>query len=606
MRDRMNKIDFSTSYRTHSCGCLRKENIGEMVKLVGWIRYMRDHGGAKFIDLCDREGCTQVVFEEGTFKDMETVEHLGKEYVIGVEGKVRKRPEGTEDPENPTGEIEVLVEKMKIISKSKLSPFELIEEKRSLLPSMELRLEYRFLDLRRREMVENLWLRNEVMREVREFFWERGFWEIETPYLVKSTPEGARDFVVPVRAIPGTFFALPQSPQLYKQLLMISGFDRYFQLARCFRDEDLREDRQPEFTQIDVEMSFVEREDILNLIEELIERLWKKLLNFEDVRFRRMKFDEAMEKYGTDKPDTRYGMEIKDVTDTVKNVGYRIFKRAIENGARVKCLRADGLHRKGFTSKDAQKLIDFIIKKLKGKGMTWLIVEDGDLKSVPQSIANSFGEKVRKELIRSMGAKDGDILMFVVDEEYHSLNMMGEIRKLVGSKWKVDLEERWSFVWLIDPPYFERDQYGNILNKPSHHPFTAPLEMSIEYLERPREEIYANAYDLIINGVEIGGGSIRIHLPNVQRKIFELLGYTEEEMRERFGFLLRALEYGAPPHGGIAIGLDRLVAMMKGKEDIRDFIAFPKTKSFRSPVDDSPSRIDEEKLRELGIIILRE
>ncbi|HHC19308.1 MAG TPA: aspartate--tRNA ligase, partial [Euryarchaeota archaeon] len=523
--------------------------------------------------------------------------------VIQVEGIVRKRPKGTEDDSYPTGSIEVVAQDIRILSESETPPFELVEEKKSFLPSEDVRLKWRFLDLRRRDMIKNLSLKNEISRIVRNFLWRHGFWEIETPYLVRSTPEGARDFIVPVRAIPGTFYALPQSPQLYKQLLMVSGMDRYFQFARCFRDEDLRESRQPEFTQIDIEMSFVDKEDIISLVELMIKELWSKLLGVRNIEFKRLKYDEAIKKYGTDKPDLRYGMEIRDVTHIVEKGEYKVFRKAIEQGARIKAIRTEGIADR-FTSKDAQRLIDYVINVLKGKGLTWIIVKDNDLVSIPQTIAESFPREVRVELIQYLDARDGDILFLVADKELKALSILGEVRRRLAEMLNLYRQD-WSFVWILEPPYFKRDLDGNVLRSPTHHPFTSPLEVSIEYLQQPLEKIYANAYDLVINGEEIGGGSIRIHDPEIQRKILELLGYTEKEAEQRFGFLINAFRYGAPPHGGLAIGLDRLAMIMARERSIREVIAFPKTKNFYSPVDGAPTPVDEAKLNELGIVVIK-
>ncbi len=597
----------ATSMRTHDCGCLRLEDVGKRVKLIGWARLIRDHGGAKFIDLCDREGCTQLVFEPASFSRMELVDEIGREYVIQVEGTVRKRPEGTEDATVKTGDVEVLVDTMKIISPSVTPPFEIIEEKSRFLPAEDIRLRWRVLDLRRRQMVRNLGIRSRITKVIRDFFHEHGFWEIETPYLVRSTPEGARDFVVPVRTLPGHFYSLPQSPQLYKQLLMVGGLDRYFQIARCFRDEDLREDRQPEFTQVDFEMSFMNAREIRALVENLIKILWKEILGIDDVQFKELPLTEAFQKYGTDKPDLRFDMPIVDVTDLAKETSYQIFLKIIEKRGVIKCIRAPSLHVKVFSVKDAQRLIDHAIQVLGAKGLTWIIVEDSNsLRSIPESIADTIPLEIQKQLVERMQAQKGDILFFVADAEHRALVIMGHLRNYLATLLELKKSSQWSFVWIVDPPFFERDEEGNILNKPSHHPFTSPKIPSEDYLLRPKEEIFAEAYDLVINGIEVGGGSIRIHDALLQRKIFELLGYAEDEMEKKFGFLLRALELGAPPHGGMALGLDRLVMVMGGGTNIRDFIAFPKTKKFLSHVDGAPTPLDEERLDELGIVVLAE
>ncbi|HDD46282.1 MAG TPA: aspartate--tRNA ligase [Candidatus Aenigmarchaeota archaeon] len=597
-----------TSYRTHNCGCLRLSDVGKKVKLAGWARLIRDHGGVKFIDLCDREGCTQVVFDPAFFKNMETAEKIGREYVIQVEGKVRKRPAGTEDKGNPTGDIEVVVEKLKILNTSKTPPFELIEEKKRFLPNEEIRLKWRYLDLRRREMIKRIKIRHEVVKTIRDFLLSKGFWELETPCLVRSTPEGARDFLVPSRLHPGKFYALPQSPQLYKQLIMISSLDRYFQVARCFRDEDIREDRQPEFTQIDIEMSFVTAKEVMELVEGLIKKVWSDILGVKDVKFRRLTYDESMKLYGTDKPDLRYGLEIVDVSEIVKSCGYKIFNSVIKKGGKVKCINASGAYKickKGkrvFNPKSVAKLIAYV-NSIGGKGLTWIIVEDKRLSSIPPTIAESLGKDVQRNLIKRMEAKEGDILFFVADEEKKALAVCGEVRKKVAEMMGLVKDNKWSFVWVVDPPYFEHVEEGFEL-KPSHHPFTMPKKGSVEYLKQDLEKIKADAYDLVINGVEVGGGSIRMHSADMQREILKLMGYSKKEMEEKFGFLIKALEYGAPPHGGIAFGLDRLVAIITNSKSIRDVIIFPKTKNFVSLVDDAPKKVDEKQLKELNIIAL--
>ncbi|MFQ5979378.1 MAG: aspartate--tRNA ligase [Candidatus Heimdallarchaeota archaeon] len=599
------KSCYATSYRTSSCGELTIEDIGKRVTLAGWARLVRDHGGAKFIDLSDREGCTQLIFEQETFRDLSLVDSIGREYVIQVKGLVRERPEDTEDFSSQTGEIEVLVDTLNVLSKPKIPPFELIEEKRRFLPTEEIRLRWRFLDLRRREMINNIKLRFLITKLARQFFWEKGFWEIETPYLAKSTPEGARDFVVPLRGIPGSFYALPQSPQLYKQLLMISGLDRYFQIAKCFREEDLREDRQPEFTQIDFEMSFVNVEEIIALIEELMKKIWKEI-HSTDISFQQITFEEAVAKYGSDKPDLRYGMEICDLTEVVRNSDYLVFKNSVKRGSKIKCICVKSLYRRKFRAKDAQQLIKYVIDELGGKGLTWIIIENGRFLSIPKAIAEGFNEQIEDDVIKRMKCEDGDVLFFVADQEYRALYIMGELRKRVAKSYGLYSSKSWSFVWIIDPPYFERDLEGNILNKPAHHPFTAPKELSLEYLQLPRKEIVSQAYDLVINGEEIGGGSLRINEAKIQKKIFDLLGYSDKELEDNFGFLMKALEYGAPPHAGAAIGLDRLTAVIGRGKNIRDYIAFPKTKKFISLVDNSPCPLDEMQLDELGIVVLGE
>jgi aspartyl-tRNA synthetase len=602
--------------RTHTCGEIRPSMIGHKVVLAGWARLIRDHGGVMFIDLADRYGTSQVVFDPEAIEDQdkrrrlrEIVDRIGREFVLRVEGIVRPREPDTEDPRNPTGEVEVAISDIEILSESEVPPFELIEQKESLLANEDVRMEYRFLDLRRTKMMNCLVVRNKVASIVRNFLWKKGFLEIETPCLVRSTPEGARDFLVPSRLHPGKFYALPQSPQLYKQLLMIGSADKYFQLARCFRDEDARADRQPEFTQIDIEMSFVDEEDVMQLVEELLAEIWLKVKGKELKRpFKRISYDEAMSKYGTDSPDTRFGLEIVDVTDICRRSDYSIFQTVIKKGGRVKCIDARQIFRIDADKPEEERRfgrnwIDRLIQWTKdqgAKGLTWMKVVGEKTES---NIVKYFSEEVQKELVRAVGGRDGDLLLFIADEERQAAELAGRLREKLAAEMGLipDTDE---FVWIVDFPLFDIPAPGA---RPvaTHHPFTSPKEQTLEYLERHRPaEMRARAYDIVLNGVEIGGGSIRIHRSDVQRKVLEILGISHEEAEKKFGFLLRALDYGAPPHGGIALGFDRLVALLLGLDSIKDTIAFPKNKRFQSLVDGSPSTVDEAQLRELQILSL--
>jgi len=602
--------------RTHTCGEIRPSMIGHKVVLAGWARLIRDHGGVMFIDLADRYGTSQVVFDPEAIEDQdkrrrlrEIVDRIGREFVLRVEGIVRPREPDTEDPRNPTGEVEVAISDIEILSESEVPPFELIEQKESLLANEDVRMEYRFLDLRRTKMMNCLVVRNKVASIVRNFLWKKGFLEIETPCLVRSTPEGARDFLVPSRLHPGKFYALPQSPQLYKQLLMIGSADKYFQLARCFRDEDARADRQPEFTQIDIEMSFVDEEDVMQLVEELLAEIWLKVKGKELKRpFRRISYDEAMSKYGTDSPDTRFGLEIVDVTDICRRSDYSIFQTVIKKGGRVKCIDARQIFRIDADKPEEERRfgrnwIDRLIQWTKdqgAKGLTWMKVVGEKTES---NIVKYFSEEVQKELVRAVGGRDGDLLLFIADEERQAAELAGRLREKLAVEMGLipDTDE---FVWIVDFPLFDIPAPGA---RPvaTHHPFTSPKEQTLEYLEKHRPaEMRARAYDIVLNGVEIGGGSIRIHRSDVQRKVLEILGISHEEAEKKFGFLLRALDYGAPPHGGIALGFDRLVALLLGLDSIKDTIAFPKNKRFQSLVDGSPSTVDEAQLRELQILSL--
>lgn len=585
--------------RTHDCGTLSEENIGEEVVLMGWVLRRRDHGGVIFVDLRDRQGLTQVVFDPQIEESAHKKAHaLRSEYCIAVKGKVRRRPEGMENPKLKTGYIEVAVNELRILNPSKTPPFPLDEEGQV---SEGLRLKYRYIDLRRPWMQEGLFLRHRVCQEMRGFLNGHGFIEVETPILTKSTPEGARDFLVPSRLSRGHFYALPQSPQLYKQILMISGIERYYQIARCFRDEDLRADRQPEFTQLDLEMSFIEEEDIMALMEQLMKHLFKECLDIEvQTPFRRMDFDYAMEHFGTDRPDVRFGMEFSDITEIARGCGLKVFNAVAESGGVVKVLNAKGMAT--LSRKELDDLTNFAID-LGAKGLAWVkIKDDGSWQSPIQKF---FTDGEKEAIAEKAGARPGDCLFFGADEKEVVFKVLGEVRIRLAEMGGLIDEDAFSFVWITDFPLLEYDEDEGRLTS-MHHPFTAPKEEDVALLDTDPLKVRSRAYDLVLNGVEIGGGSIRIHRKELQEKMFEVLKIGEEEAQEKFGFLLEALQYGAPPHGGIAFGLDRLVMLMGGRESIRDVIAFPKTQRGQCLMTGAPSNVSMEQLTELYLRIVKD
>lgn len=579
--------------RTHSCGELRKKDVGHKVTLMGWVDKRRDHGGLIFIDLRDRDGITQVVFNPELDKNAHEKAHdLRAEYVLSVEGKVSPRPSGTENPNLPTGEIEILVSRMEILNLSKTPPF-MIEDDRGV--SENLRLKYRFLDLRRSSLQRNLIFRHKVTKAVREFLDNHGLIDVETPFLTRSTPEGARDYLVPSRLNPRLFYALPQSPQLFKQLLMISGFDRYYQIVRCFRDEDLRADRQPEFTQIDLEMSFVDRDDVMELVEGLMAFIFRETKGVEIERpFPRLTYKEALDRFGTDKPDIRYGLELRGVSDLVADSGFKVFTDAIKNGGEVKGINAKGLA--GLSRKE----IDELTEEAKGygaKGLSWIKVTKDGMES---PIVKFFNRETLKAIAERLEGEDGDLFLFVADKPTIVAKTLGRIREAIAKRLRLIDEGLYKFLWIIDFPLLEYNEDEKRF-EPMHHPFTAPLEEDTPLLEREPLKVRAKAYDIVLNGHEIGGGSIRIHRKDLQERMFRAINLIEEEARTKFGFLLDALDYGAPPHGGIALGLDRLVMIMAGVDTIRDVIAFPKTQKATCLLTEAPSSITREQLKELHI-----
>jgi aspartyl-tRNA synthetase len=580
-------------YRTHTCGELTLKDSGKEITLCGWVQRSRDLGGMTFIDLRDRYGITQLVFNMETDKDLcGQARKMGREFVVRAKGKVRER--SNKNLKIPTGEIEIEVNELSIINRSEIPPFTIEEETDG---GEELRMKYRYLDLRRNSVKNNIILRHRVAQEVRKYMDSIGFVEIETPALIKSTPEGARDYVVPSRMQPGTFYALPQSPQTLKQLLMVAGFDKYFQLVKCFRDEDLRADRQPEFSQIDCEMSFVERDDILDTFEGLAKYLFKQIKNIElKEPFGKIPYLEAMENYGTDKPDLRFGMKIYELTEQVKGHGFGVFDSAEYIGA----ICAEGCSE--FTRKQLDELTDFVKRpQIGAEGLIYVKYQpDGLLKS---SVNKFYSQEEFAGWTDAMNAKKGDLILILAGDKMATLTALSELRLEMGNRLGLRRKETFVPLWVVDFPLLEWDE-GEKRFFAMHHPFTSPKPEDIHLMEKDPGKVRADAYDLVINGVEIGGGSVRIHEASVQKLMFKVLGFTEKEADEQFGFLLNAFKYGAPPHGGIAFGFDRWVAMFGGQDSIRDFIAFPKNNSGRDVMLDTPSRISQKQMDELQIRII--
>lgn len=574
-------------------GTLRAKHIGQTVRLLGWVQRRRDHGGLIFVDLRDRSGLVQVVFDPDMNDDGFTkAERLRNEYVVSISGKVNARPEGTINESLPTGEIEVIAESLDILNGAKTPPFYIQD---NVDVDEMIRLKYRYLDLRRPEMQEVFRVRHQVTQIMRRFFDSKGFYEIETPVLTKSTPEGARDYLVPSRVHPGEFYALPQSPQLFKQLLMVSGMEKYFQIARCFRDEDLRADRQPEFTQLDVEMSFVEVEDILPMMEDMMAQFFAETSGRTlKIPFQRLTYREAMERYGSDKPDTRFGLELIDVAGVVAGCGFKVFADTLARGGRVKGICAKGCA--GMPRRELDDLVKFV-GQFGAKGLAYIVMAEEGLKS---PIAKFFTEEELKALITRMGGETGDILFFVADKDAVVADALGHLRLELANRLGLIPEGKLNFLWVTEFPLLEYDdtekRYVAI-----HHMFTSPMDEDIPLLESDPLKVRAKAYDMVLNGVELGGGSVRIHRREVQEKMFSLIGLSPEEAMAKFGYLLEAFEYGTPPHGGIAFGLDRLIMLLTGKDNIRDVIAFPKTQSAACLLTQAPSGVDNKQLKELHI-----
>ena len=588
-------MDFMTGLkRTDYCGVLTMKDVGREVTVAGWVQRQRDLGALIFVDLRDRTGIVQLAFDEGCDKEVfDKAFTVRSEYVLMARGTVRERSAKNKDI--ATGDIEIDVKELRILSKSETPPFEITEN----CQTAELtRLKYRYLDLRRPDLQKNILLRHKITKVTRDYFDENGFVEIETPILIRSTPEGARDFLVPSRIHQGEFYALPQSPQLYKQLSMVAGFDRYMQIARCFRDEDLRADRQPEFTQIDVEMSFVDMEDVLAVGEGYIKRVFKDILGVDvSLPIKRLTYTDAMNRYGSDKPDTRFGMELYDLTDTVKNCGFGVFTGAIEGGGSVRGITAKGAV-KTLTRKEIDKLTD-MVRGIGAKGLAWVrLNEDG---SVASSFAKFLTEDEMKALLQKADAQAGDVVLIIGDTKNSVvLPVLGALRWEVAKKLDIIPKDRYDFLWITEFPFFDWDEDAQQFVA-MHHPFTAPMDEYLDTLETDKANVKAKAYDLVLNGVELCSGSIRITNPDLQKRMFALLGLSDEEAYAKFGFLTDAFKYGAPPHGGMGIGLDRLIMQMLGCESLRDVIAFPKVQNASEPMTECPAEVDEIQLDELGI-----
>ncbi|MGX7112519.1 aspartate--tRNA ligase [Gemella cuniculi] len=584
--------------RTEYAGRIDEKYVGKKVTVKGWVSKRRDLGNLIFIDVRDRMGVVQCVFSGE--KNLEThgvAETLRNEFVVSIEGEVVLRNENTINEKIASGRVEIIADKLEILSKAKTLPFVLDD---ASLSSEELRLKYRYLDLRRSELAEVLQLRSKITKATRDYLDNNMFIDVETPILTKSTPEGARDYLVPSRVHPGEFYALPQSPQLFKQLLMVAGFDRYYQVARCFRDEDLRADRQPDFTQIDMEMSFMSQEEILTMIEGLIAHVMKEVKDIDVVLpFPRLDYEEAMERFGSDKPDTRFGMELKDVSDLVGTLDFKVFSNAIEQGGAVKCIVAKNCAEK-YSRKDIDALAKYV-SNYGAKGLAWVKVTEGGLNG---AVAKFFTDEVAQELVARVDAEVGDIILFAADSKKVCYASLGALRQKLATDLDLIDKDKYNYLWVINWPLLEYDEEKGKYSA-AHHPFTMPKAEDVELLETSPEKAYAQAYDIVLNGYELGGGSIRIYDKDIQSSMFKALGFTEEQAQEQFGFLLDAFEYGVPPHGGCALGLDRFVMLLAGRDNLRDTIAFPKTANAADPMTQAPSTVDLEQLLELNISLLR-
>jgi aspartyl-tRNA synthetase len=580
--------------RNGYCGNIRESSVGKEIAVCGWVHSRRDHGGVIFIDLRDREGILQIIFHPENKEIFETAEKLRSEYVIAVKGLVRNRPVGTLNPSMATGNVELVVAELKILNTSPVLPFEISDY---IDTSEELRLKYRYLDLRRPNFQKNFLMRHKISKEIRNFLNEEGFLEIETPFLTKSTPEGARDFLVPSRLHHGNFFALPQSPQLFKQILMSAGFDKYYQIARCFRDEDLRADRQPEFTQVDIEMSFVDEEDVMGVIERMLTKVFKMALNLDiKIPFERMAYSEAILRFGSDKPDTRFEMEIKDFSQELKNSRFSVFSSVILNGGIVRglCIPKGA----SFSRSEIDGLTKFVVE-YGAKGLAWMKITDAGADS---NIVKHFKEDEIKTFISKLDAKPGDLIVFLADEEKTVAQGLGALRLKVGRESGLIDKNKFNFLWVVDFPLMEWDKEERRWQS-LHHPFTLPK--GADFLTKENaERAKAKAYDVVLNGIELGGGSMRIHRSDIQKKIFNILDISDESAEKKFGFLLEALSYGAPPHGGVALGFDRLCALIMGEDSIREVIAFPKTQKAIDPLSNAPAAVSDKQLKELGVRIV--
>ena len=579
--------------RTHTCGALRDEDVGADVVLLGWVHRVRDLGGLLFIDVRDRAGLTQIVFDKDDERQMAKAKRLRSEYVIAVKGRVQRRSPETKNPKIATGEVEVMVRHLSILNEARTPPFPISDDSPV---SEEIRLKYRYLDLRRPRLQANLGLRHRVTMAIRRYFDANGFWEIETPILTKSTPEGARDYLVPSRGHPGEFYALPQSPQIFKQILMISGMDRYVQIVKCFRDEDLRADRQPEFTQVDVEIAFARPELVFEIIEPLIRDIFAVIGRNIDTPFPRMPYDEALAKYGSDKPDLRPGMPIHDIRELFRQSSFRVFREAVETGGTVRGFVVPGAAR--YSRSELDELVE-LAKQLGASGLIWARrTADG---AITSSVLKAMGEDAVREMLDATSTARNDLLLVAAGEPEATSKMLGQLRLHLARKEGLLRPDEYAFTWVVDFPLLEWDpeerRYVSM-----HHPFTSPIDQDLARLETDPGKVRAKAYDLVLNGTEIGGGSIRIHDAALQSRIFSLLNLTPEEAKNRFGFFLEALEYGTPPHGGIALGLDRITALLAGESSIREVIAFPKTAAAVDLMAGAPSPVDERQLRELHLL----